>query len=264
MDWRISLGWLNSITIITVAVATWKNGGKTGQIALALCTPPLWFLLWIGHPEGLVLLGVLTGIVPLFLIKPVLSIFSIFSRRKWFAWGTLFLAISLIIWPLWIFSFQSASFGHAAAFGWADTGWPLIIIGLLFLLGAGSDPYRLMAAGCFITPFLMPYHLVLLVPALGKTSGWRLFVVWISTWFVLLGTGLGREAHILSFAFPLAVYMTSGSLSSYFMNIQQIFAGLSEMFGVFTRAIQKIRPLFQPPRRPQTPPAPGGSQPGNG
>ncbi len=230
MDWRVSLGWLNSITLFTVALATWKNGGKYKEIALALSAPPLWFLMWVGHPEGLVLLGVITGIVPLILIKPVISLFSIFSSRKLFAWTALFFVISLIIWPGWIFAFQSASFGHEAAFGWADMGWPLLILGCILLPGAGKNSYRLMAAGCFITPFLMPYHLALLTPAMGKARGWRLVLLWLSSWCVFLGTGLQGYGHLVSFAFPLTVYLTSGSLSTYWMNLRALINEVRDAF----------------------------------
>lgn len=41
MDWRTSFSLLNSITIMTVALATWKNGGRYWEILLALTIPSL-------------------------------------------------------------------------------------------------------------------------------------------------------------------------------------------------------------------------------
>lgn len=219
MDWRTSLTWLNSITIMTIALATWKNGGEYKEIILALTTPPLWFLMWVSHPDGLVLLGLITGIIPLILIKPILSIFAILSHQKLVTWSILFLIISLVIWPGWIFSLRNATIGHEAAMGWADLGWPLIFIGLILIVGAGKDPYRLMAAGCFLTPYLMPYHMAILTPAIGKARGWRQWVIWIASWFVFVGTGLSGYGHLFSFVFPLAIYFLCEKHASYKENV---------------------------------------------
>ena len=179
MDWRTSLGLLNAISIMTVSIATWKNDGKYKEIILALTMPPLWFLMWVGHPDGLVLLGLVTGIVPLVLMKPILSIFGTLSNRKLFAWSVMLILLSLVIWPGWLNSLRFATIGHETAIGWADSGWFLIILGMFLILGAGSDPYRLMAAGCFLTPYLMPYHMVLIIPLIGKARGWRQIIIWI-------------------------------------------------------------------------------------
>lgn len=220
MDWRTSLSILNAITIMTVSIATWKNGGRYFDILLALTTPALWFLMWLGHPDGLVLFGLITGIIPLILMKPILSIFGILSDRKLIAWSILFLLLSLVIWPGWIFSLGRASFEHEADFGWAVMGWPLLIIGFVLIAGAGKDPYKLMAAGCFITPFLMPYHLVLITPAFGRARGWRKILLWVSSWFVFLGTGFNGPARIITFIFPLAAYCLCGSFSEYLANVR--------------------------------------------
>lgn len=230
MDWRNSLGLLNSITIMTISLATWKNGGRFKQIVLALTTPPLWFLMWIGHPDGLVLFGLITGIIPLILMKPILSIFGILSDRKLFAWSVLFCAVSIIVWPKWLLSLQNATIGHEIAMGWADLGWPLLIIGFILIIGAGKDPYRLMAAGCFITPYLMPYHMAIIIPAIGKTRGWRQILLWISSWFVFLGTGLPGKWHILALIFPLVTYCMCGTIATYKENVKDILENGKSIF----------------------------------
>ncbi|MCD6401192.1 MAG: hypothetical protein J7L73_04610, partial [Anaerolineales bacterium] len=155
MNWRHSLALLNSLTLVTIALATWKNGGKYGSIMLTLMSPAVWFVMWIGHPDALCLLGLITGFIPLALIKPQLTIFSMFSNRKLLIWTILFLIITLVIWPGWIVKLQSATIHHRLAFGWFVTGWPILVIGVLMLLGAGKDPYRLMAAGLLASPYLM-------------------------------------------------------------------------------------------------------------
>jgi hypothetical protein len=78
-----------------------------------------------------------------------------------------------------------------------------------------------MAAGCFIAPYLMPYHLVLIIPLIGKTQGWRQVLIWASSWFVLLGLGLGSSWQIISYIFPLTAYCLTGSFSTYMMNTRE-------------------------------------------
>jgi hypothetical protein len=221
MDWRNSLTFLNSITILTIALATWKNGGKYKEIALAIATPPLWFLMWVGHPDGLVLFGLITGLIPLVLMKPILSIFGIFSNRKMLYWSIFLFLLSNLVWPLWIFSMRNATIGHEAAMGWADLGWPLLLVGILLIIGAGKDMYCLMAAGCFLTPYLMPYHMAIIIPAIGKTRGWRQIVLWISAWLVFLGTGLFKSGHLVSLIFPLMTFCMCIDLETYKNNVRE-------------------------------------------
>lgn len=235
MDWRTSLGMLNSISILTIALATWKNGGRYKEIVLAIAAPPLWFLMWIGHPDGLVLFGLITGIIPLILMKPILSIFGLLSDRKLFAWSVLFCAISAIIWPNWISSLQNATISHEVAMGWANLGWPLLVIGFFLIIGAGKDPYQLMAAGCFITPYLMPYHMAIILPAIGKTRGWRQILLWISSWFVFLGTGLPGNGRLLALIFPLVTFCLSESFDMYKANVRRNIDSIRAIFQQITR-----------------------------
>ncbi len=50
------------------------QGGCYGSIVLTLLTPPLWFLLWIGHPDRLALLGLITGLITLALIETQMTL----------------------------------------------------------------------------------------------------------------------------------------------------------------------------------------------
>ncbi|MEJ2601460.1 MAG: hypothetical protein P8Z00_24260 [Anaerolineales bacterium] len=219
MDWRTSLAILNSLTLVTVAVATWRNGGKYGSIVLALFTPPFFYLFWTGLPDGLSLLGLITGFVPLALIKPQLTFFSMFGNKKLLAWTVIFLVLSLIIWPLWPLKLGQASFGHSAAFGWEKAGWPVLVLGLLLLAGAGKHTYRLMAAGLLISPFLMPYNFSVLLPVIGEARGWRKVVIWAFAWLTLLGVGMPWPVKYLNLLFPIAAYCLTHSWSEYLNNL---------------------------------------------
>ncbi len=202
MDWRQSLGLLNALTLMTLAVATWQQGRRYSSILLALLTPPVVFLLWIGHADALVLLGALTGIIPLALIKPNITFWSLLRSRAYIAWTAIFIVATLILWPSWPARMLMASLTHEAAFGWIVTGWPVALLGLVLLLGAGNDPYRLMASGALVSPYLMPYHMAVLVPVIGKVHGYRRLLIWGSTWLLVLGVGIGGWAKYLNLVFP--------------------------------------------------------------
>lgn len=212
MYWRHSLSILNAITLISIAIGTWKQGGRYGSVLLAILTAPVAFLLWIGHPDSIALMGVVTGIIPFTLVKPPVAIWSIFSNRKLVFWTGMILLASVIIWPMWFMNMGMTYPTKDPAFGWPRTGWPILILGLVLLVGAGNNPFRLMAAGTMITPYLLPYHLAILAPGIGAAKGYRKILIWVTALLVALGTGLGGLWNLLNFLYPLAVYFGNYSL----------------------------------------------------
>jgi len=76
-----------------------------------------------------------------------------------------------------------------------------------------------MTAGCFITPDLMPYHLIVLIPAIGRVKGRAKAIVWAATWMVFLGLGLGGNFRFLNLLLPLSIYFSLQTV----MNIDRIF-----------------------------------------
>jgi hypothetical protein len=212
MYWRHSLAILNSITLVSIAIGTWKQGGRYGSIVLAILNAPVLFLLWIGHPDSISLFGVITGFIPFILVKPPVAIWSIFSNHKLVFWTFVLLLLSIIIWPLWFLNLGKATPMSQPAFGWPVTGWPIAIVGVILLIGSGNNPFRLMAAGTMITPYLLPYHLAILAPGIGHAKGYRKIIIWLAAWLVAVGTGMGHPFSVLSFAFPLAVYFGNYSL----------------------------------------------------
>jgi hypothetical protein len=196
---------------------------------LALTTPPLWFLLWIGHPDGLALLGMVTGLIPLALIKPQLTILPLLRTKPLAFWTVLILVLSLLLWPFWPVALRQATLTHEAAFGWVVTGWPIALVGVAMLAGAGSDPYRLMAAGFLISPYLMPYNLALLLPAIGISRGPKRILLWASTWLLVPGVGLGGQAKYLNLVFPIAAYCLTTSFRDYRQNVQALIRDLASL-----------------------------------
>jgi hypothetical protein len=207
MYWRDSLAILGGITYMAIALGTWAAGGKYGSIALALLNPLPLFLLWVGHPDGLALTGMLVGFIPLALIKPQITFWSFLRSKAQMFWVFLFLGLVILIWPNWMHGTFGSTWDHSASFGWQALGWPVLVLGFILLLGAGNDPWRLMAAGCFITPDLMPYHVIVLLPAIGKVQGKWKAVVWFCTWLVFVGTGAGGNVRFINLLLPLSIYL---------------------------------------------------------
>jgi hypothetical protein len=184
-----------------------------GAATLALLSPPVFILLWVVNIESLALFGSLflpLGL-PLILLKPHVYVWAILSRRKWMIWAAIFGAASLLIWGMWplhVMESVSGRIQHPSAFGWSGVGLPMILIGALLLVFTNADPLRLMAAGSFLSPFLMPQHFVLLLPALGRVRGWKRLGLWAGAWLMAMPVMFGEWMNIkyLALGFPLLIW----------------------------------------------------------
>lgn len=217
IDWRSSFSLANSLTMMTLAVATARQAvgqpriSRYTAVVLSVFMPILFMLLWQGNVDGLVLFGVVAmplG-VPLALLKPTVAGWVIFARRSWLIWAAGFGVLSLLIWGWWPGGMTDAfttRYLHPMTMGWHNLGWPLALIGVAMLLTSNADPYRLMAAGSFLAPYLMPVHYLVLVPAIGRVSGWKRWLLWGWTWVVGLVPGFGGITKYLALGFPFAVW----------------------------------------------------------
>jgi hypothetical protein len=208
---------MNSLMLMTVAVATAREArrfslaSRLGAVAMATTAPTLLMLLWQGNVDGLVLLGLVAlppGVV-LALIKPTIAGWALLARRQWTLWAIGFGLVSLVIWGWWPGSLMHAFDGrflHPMAMGWHNLGWPVALMGLILLAFTNADPMRLMAAGSFLAPYVMPNHYLLFLPALGRVSGWQRWVLWGWAWVVGLVPGFTGITRYLALGFPLAVW----------------------------------------------------------
>ncbi len=230
LDWRISLSILNSVTLITIALSTWKQGGRWLAIFYAICNPPVLMLLWIGHPDGLVLFGVVTGLIPLIFIKPQVAVWSFLSSLRQLIWATIFFILTILIWPDWLLNLATfiksiinnnqILLVNEATIGWGVLGFPIFFVGLILIIGAGKNPFRLMASGCFLSPYLMPYHLAILTPIIGKGNTiLKQTVIWLSTWLIFFAVGLNGYYKMLMYVFPLTAFILSLAPNDYIENI---------------------------------------------
>ena len=217
LTWRSGLALLNALMLMAVAVGAAKavDGGRLsrlGAVLLALLTPPVFMALWLGNIEGLVLLGLVAlppGVV-LALMKPNLTLWAMLARRRWLFWSAALFLGSLLVWGWWparTFSEMGRLGENPMTIGWYNLGWPVGLLGAILLLLSNADPLRLMAAGFLVTPYLMPNHSLLLLPALGRVTGWKRLILWGLAWVSGIASGMNvGPGRYLGLAFPLAVW----------------------------------------------------------
>ncbi len=212
---------LNSLLLMTVAIAAAREGrwfsrrSRLAAALLAVLTPPVFQLMWQGNVAGLVLLG-LVGLpltLPYALLQPNLAAWALVSRARWLLWAAAFGLLSLLLWGWWPGTMldtivaDAQRITHPIALGWQALGWPSLLVGLALLPFTTADPLRLLALGAFLSPYLMPAHLALLLPALGRVAGRQRWLLWGCCWLTLLPamflTGWSKAAALL---FPLAVW----------------------------------------------------------
>lgn len=217
-EWRTGAALLFGLLFMSVAIGTAREargqsrGSMLGGVLLALVTAPVLMLLWEGNASILTLMGVvmLPLGVPWATVQPHLAPWALLARRSWTLWGLVFLALTLIVWgpwPIQILMNVEGSLGHPIAMGWINLGWPLLLIGLALLPFTNADPLRLIAVGAFIAPYLMAVHLVLLLPAIGRVTGWQRVALWLCAWLTLLPAMFySDESKLAAMIFPLAVW----------------------------------------------------------
>lgn len=219
LPWRAGLSLVNSVLMVSLAIFVYRmaNGEaiplRLLACIMALLTPQVFMNLYLGSIEGLMLVGMMLlppGVV-LVLFKPNLTGWVLLARRQWLLWGAGLGLLSLVLWGWWparTLSWIGPLTDKSLATGWYNLGWPIALLGALLLPFSGANPYRLMAAGFLLTPYLMPNHSYLLLPALGCVRGWRRVALWAAAWISGLASGaLGSDPARLAVIFPLAVWL---------------------------------------------------------
>lgn len=217
LPWREGLALVNGMTLCAVAFATRREADGQRPLPrflaplLALLSPPTLMLLWQGNIDGLVQFGIVSfpfGLV-VALIKPHLAIWAVAARRSWVIAALAFLLISLVIWAGWpvdLFATLPARNAHPMAMGWQNLSPVLLIIGLAMLPFTRADPLHLMCVGAFLTPYLLPQHLLLLLPSLGRVQGTRRLLLWGMAWTTALPAMFMSWGLYAAYLFPLVAW----------------------------------------------------------
>jgi len=213
LPWRVGLAFQLGMLLMTVAVSTIQGAYRYVEAAfLALLTPPVWMLMWLGQIDGLAMWGLMffpLGILWA-LTKPNITVWAILARRQWVVWAALLGIASVLIWGWWpdrLWIARGMCYSHPAVMGWRNLGWPVLALGLLLFPFSGRDPLRLMASGALLMPLLLPYHFIMLLPAIGKVRGWRRWLLWLLAWTTAAVPAIGGVAKYIALSFPVAVWI---------------------------------------------------------
>ena len=197
LPWPVLIG----ATLSTYTVAVMLRARSVASAAAAFVAMPLWWALLLGQLDGLALLGVvgLPWLAPLALVKPQIAAFAILAKRKSLMVSVGFLLVSLAIWGLWPASMlayhqESGLWPQDVALG--PRGLPLAILALWLVPGWNAD--KLMLAGAFVTPALIPYQLLPLMPAIARLPWWLAWLVALATWLPAMSNWWGRAGWWLA------------------------------------------------------------------
>lgn len=222
---RTGLALVNGLTLACLTLLTYRLArvqfpdqrvSAVVGVLLTALNPLVWMLMWLGTVDSLMLLGLaaLPFGVPLLLLKFHISGWALLGSRRDMLWGVGLGIVSLLIWGLWPMGILSAYNRpdqpppHPLLMGWQTTGPLFVLPGLILFLLCDRDPLRLIAAGTFITPYIMPYHFSILLPALGRLRGWRQVLLWFISLLLPVTSGLtSLELKRACFLFPLLVWL---------------------------------------------------------
>ncbi len=218
LPWRSGLALLNGLLLMTVAVATAREDSSGSRLSrliaacMALLSPPTLILLWQGNIGGLVLLGLvaLPWGLPLALLHPHLTLWAVLSNRRWTLWTLAFLLLSLILWQGWpmeILATLQPRGSHPMAMGWSNLHLAILLIGLALIPLARADHLILMSIGAFLSPYLLPQHFLLILPAIGRAQGRSRLLLWLLAWLSALPAMFSAWTAYLTYFFPLAIVM---------------------------------------------------------
>ena len=201
LTWPALIG----LTLAATCLAILKRSRHPLSLALALLTLPLFWTLFLGQLEGLVVLGLLglPWLAPLALLKPQVSLFAFGARRSYVLGLFIFLAVSLLIWGLWPARMLSANTYYAEGRYVQDIslGWWGAVVALPLLWLSRGDMDMLMLAGTFMTPHLIPYNLLPVVPAIARLRPGAAALVTLFSWLPLTANWLGPGGWWLGWVF---------------------------------------------------------------
>ena len=191
LPWPLLIG----LTLSTYTIAVVRRARSGASAVSAFITFPLWWCLFLGQIDGLVLLGVmgLPWLTPLALMKPQVACFAILAKRKYLIVAVCFVLLSCLIWGLWPLDMmgyhtgRTGGLGHASYIGLGLRGIPLAILALCLIPGWTKD--KLMVAGTFVTPALIPYQLLLLMPMIASMPWYLAIITAVATWFPMILAG---------------------------------------------------------------------------
>jgi hypothetical protein len=201
------LNWpgLIGLTLAATAVATIMRSVHPVSALLAFLSLPVFWTVFLGQLDGIALLGLLAlpVLAPLALIKPQITAFAFLAKKSYLIILILILVLSLIIWGPWPLRMLNANSYYAEGRYEQDISVGLwgIAIALPLMWFSRGDIDMLMAAGAFVSPHLIFYNLLPVVPAVARLKPARAVVALIFSWLPLSANWLGPRGWWLGWLF---------------------------------------------------------------
>lgn len=178
---------------------------------------PLLWVLFLGQVDGIVLLG-LTGLpwlTPLATLKPQVSAFAFLASKRWFMVFSLWILLTILIWGFWPLDMLQHNAHWEEIFGKNISAqpqnislWPWTIpLALIMLWLSRGDMDMLMLAGAIVTPHLIPYSYIVVLPAIARVEKWLALVLAALTWLPLSANWVGNWGWYLGHVFTLMLWI---------------------------------------------------------
>jgi hypothetical protein len=207
LTWPVLIG----LTLTGVSVALVQRQASLLATVLAFLSLPVMWTLFLGQLDGLALLGCigLPWLVPLALLKPQISVFACLAKKRYLAALVLTIVVSCLVWGPWPIHMLNYRRYYAEGRYPQDISlWPWSIpVGLILLWLSRGDVDMLMLAGSFVTPHVIPYNYIVVVPVMGRVSQRIASLAWLLSWAPLLSNWMGPKYWFLGHLFPIVLWL---------------------------------------------------------
>jgi hypothetical protein len=207
LNWPLLVG----LTLAAVSFSIFKRAQHSLSGVFALLTLPLFWTLFLGQVDGLVVLGLLAlpWSAPLALFKPQVALFALGARRSYLIGALVTVIFSFVIWGFWPMRLLTAkayygSTGYVQDIAIGVWGIPIALVLLWFSRG---DMDMLMAAGVFGTLHLIPFNLLPLTPAIARLKPPAAAMACLLSWLPLGANWLGPWGWWLGWLFVIWVWL---------------------------------------------------------
>ncbi len=211
LTWPALIG----LSLGAMGLATLKRARHPVSLVLAFLTLPLLWTLFLGQLEGLVLLGLLglPWLAPLALLKPQVSIFAFGARPAYVVALVVVVLVSMLIWGFWPAQMFAANSYYAEGRYVQDIsiGWWGAIVAVPLLWLSRGDMDMMMLAGACMTPHLIPYNLLPVVPAMARLRPGAAAWACVFSWLPLTANWLGPAGWWLGWLFVAFLWLCLAS-----------------------------------------------------
>jgi hypothetical protein len=217
-DYAQYLTWpgLIGLTCAGLVVGLYQRYASPLIMAASFLSLPLLWMLFLGNLDGIVLLG-LTGLpwlTPLATLKPQVSAFAFLSNKRWLAIFMFWIALTILIWGLWPLAMLNHDAHWQSLYPEAEQPqnielfpWSIPIV-LILLWYSRGDMDMLMLAGTFVTPHIIPYSYIVVLPAIARINQWLALCLVVISWLPFSANWVGDWGWYLGHLFPAILWAT--------------------------------------------------------